>query len=49
LSNRALAELSFVSNPENPLATRGTDVRRTDVRLRVRVIADTPFTKPPAG
>jgi hypothetical protein len=37
-SSVLLASESFASRPETPLATRGTDVRRTDVRLRVRVI-----------
>jgi hypothetical protein len=37
-SSVLLASESFASRPENPLATRGTDVRRTDVRLRVRVM-----------
>ena len=37
-SSVLLASESFASRPENPLANRGTDVRRTDVRLRVRVI-----------
>jgi hypothetical protein len=40
-----LAADNFASNPLNPLATRGTEVRRTDVRLRVRVMRDTPFNK----
>jgi hypothetical protein len=38
LFNVVLADESFASNPLNPFATRGTDVRRTDVRLRVRVM-----------
>jgi hypothetical protein len=37
-SSVLLASESLASRPENPLATRGTDVRRTDVRLRVRVM-----------
>jgi hypothetical protein len=37
-SSVLLASESFARRPENPLATRGTDVRRTDVRLRVRVM-----------
>jgi hypothetical protein len=37
-SSVLLASESFASRPENPLATRGTEVRRTDVRLRVRVM-----------
>ena len=39
LLNCVLATESFASNPLNPLATRGTELRRTDVRLlRIRVI-----------
>jgi len=45
----ALALLNFDSSPEYPQATRGTDVRRTAVRLRVpiRVITDSFEVRPP--
>jgi hypothetical protein len=42
-SSVLLAAVSFASSPANPFWIRGTDVRRTDVRLRVRVIGTTPF------
>ena len=38
LLNWELAAESLASIPVNPLATRGTEVRRTEVRLRVRVM-----------
>jgi hypothetical protein len=44
--NSALAVLSFTNRLEYPAATRGRQVRRTTVRLRIRVMTDAPFREP---